>query len=253
LNTAAANPNAAAAPGVGTRGPRLLVSVRNVTEARAAVRGGADWIDLKEPRRGALGAVDADVAEEVVAYAQGRTPVSAAGGELVDWCDGKARDLLNVSGISLIKLGLADCRDIDWESLWLEARRDIVRTGRDLVAVAYADAKLANAPPVDVVVKLAADAKARWLLLDTFDKSAGALGDYFGAAALRELLSTARGAGLAPVVAGSLNAAAIEKLPLELIDVVAVRGAACKAGRTSAICAQRVAELRSLLAAAQCA
>ena len=36
---------------------RLLVSVRDVRDARAAVRGGADIVDAKDPRRGALGPV----------------------------------------------------------------------------------------------------------------------------------------------------------------------------------------------------
>ena len=35
--------------------PRLLVSVHNATEAREALLGGADWIDLKDPQRSAVG------------------------------------------------------------------------------------------------------------------------------------------------------------------------------------------------------
>ena len=34
---------------------RLLVSVRSAEEAEIALAGGADVIDVKEPRRGALG------------------------------------------------------------------------------------------------------------------------------------------------------------------------------------------------------
>ena len=37
------------------RGPQLLVSVRNATEAAAAVLGGADILDVKEPANGPLG------------------------------------------------------------------------------------------------------------------------------------------------------------------------------------------------------
>ena len=38
---------------------RLLVSVRSADEVAAAMAGGADIIDAKEPARGSLGAVDA--------------------------------------------------------------------------------------------------------------------------------------------------------------------------------------------------
>ena len=37
---------------------RLLVSVRSVEEAEAALAGGADLIDVKEPTRGSLGRAD---------------------------------------------------------------------------------------------------------------------------------------------------------------------------------------------------
>ena len=36
---------------------KLLISVRSVDEALQAAEGGADFIDLKEPRLGALGAL----------------------------------------------------------------------------------------------------------------------------------------------------------------------------------------------------
>jgi uncharacterized protein (UPF0264 family) len=55
--------------------PRLLVSVRDAAEAVEALAGGADWIDLKEPQRGPLGAVDAVTARDVVHVVAGRVPV----------------------------------------------------------------------------------------------------------------------------------------------------------------------------------
>ena len=45
---------------------RLLVSVRSEEEARAALAGGAEIIDAKEPSRGALGAVEIGVLREIV-------------------------------------------------------------------------------------------------------------------------------------------------------------------------------------------
>ncbi|MES1213307.1 MAG: (5-formylfuran-3-yl)methyl phosphate synthase, partial [Singulisphaera sp.] len=45
----------------------LLVSVRDANEARDALLGGADLIDLKEPTRGSLGRVDSAMIGEVVA------------------------------------------------------------------------------------------------------------------------------------------------------------------------------------------
>ena len=60
--------------------PRLLVSVRDADEAEEALAGGADWIDLKEPLDGPLGAVSTARAREVVQCVTGRAPTSAAAG-----------------------------------------------------------------------------------------------------------------------------------------------------------------------------
>ena len=61
----------------------LLASVMTVEEAEAALAGGADIIDLKDPRRGALGALPAPVIRDCVAAIAGRQPVSATVGPLV--------------------------------------------------------------------------------------------------------------------------------------------------------------------------
>ena len=44
---------------------KLLVSVRNVEEALLAADGGADFIDLKEPGRGALGGLPIATIREI--------------------------------------------------------------------------------------------------------------------------------------------------------------------------------------------
>ena len=63
---------------------RLLASVRSADEVEAAVSGGADIIDAKEPGRGSLGAVS----PEVFAQIQARVPLdlelSAALGDVAN-------------------------------------------------------------------------------------------------------------------------------------------------------------------------
>ena len=50
---------------------KLLVSVRCAEEATAALAGGADIIDVKEPRRGSLGRADDRVIREVMEVVAG--------------------------------------------------------------------------------------------------------------------------------------------------------------------------------------
>ena len=63
---------------------RLLVSVVSAAEARQALAGGADIIDVKDPGEGALGAPSPRVLSEVVQVVGGAVPVSVALGDLPD-------------------------------------------------------------------------------------------------------------------------------------------------------------------------
>jgi uncharacterized protein (UPF0264 family) len=227
--------------------PRLLVSVRDAAEAVEALAGGADWIDLKEPRRGPLGAVDAVTARDVVDVVAGRVPVSAAAGELCDW-PGAAAELLDVDGFSLLKLGLAGCADRNaWPDAWRRAHERIAAAGKQLTAVIYADSIAASAPPAHSILGAAAQLSCPWVLWDTFDKAGAPLAQHISDMQLATLLFAARRHGMKSVVAGRLSPASISLLPGELIDMIGVRGAACRGSRDSTVCRECVAELRDAL------
>src|SRR3989442_2879828 len=60
---------------------QLLVSVADASEGRAALLGGADVIDAKDPREGALGAVRPEGLGELRAAVGARRPLSPALGD----------------------------------------------------------------------------------------------------------------------------------------------------------------------------
>jgi (5-formylfuran-3-yl)methyl phosphate synthase len=60
---------------------RMLASVANAAEAGVVLQLGADVIDLKDARRGALGAVPLDVARQAIAVVARRSETSAALGD----------------------------------------------------------------------------------------------------------------------------------------------------------------------------
>ncbi|HYO26382.1 MAG TPA: (5-formylfuran-3-yl)methyl phosphate synthase [Lacipirellulaceae bacterium] len=222
------------------------MSVRDPAEAGAALEGGADWIDLKEPRGGALGAVPVAQARALAAQVAGAAPLSAAAGELNNW-NAPSHPLLAVEGIGHIKLGLAGCREQHWQARWLAAQRDLAAAGRALVAVIYADAAAADAPPPREVLKLAVEAGAPWLLWDTFDKSGPPLTEQIEGPELARQLTLARDHGLHTVVAGRLETHHLARLPHGAISMIAVRGAVCRGGRGGEVVASRVAALREAL------
>ncbi len=63
---------------------RLLVRVVSADEARGALAGGADIVDVKDPGEGSLGAPAPGVLSDVIRAVGTRAPVSVALGDLPD-------------------------------------------------------------------------------------------------------------------------------------------------------------------------
>lgn len=224
--------------------PRLLVSVRSAEEAREALAGGADIIDIKEPAGGSLGAAAPGVRAEVVRAVAGAAPVSAALGELRDMGDDWA--LEHQHGISLYKLGLSDRGNTGWSELLDRARARIQEESEgeaDLVAVAYADWKKSACPEPSSLLEYAIDRRFSYFLVDTFDKKKGGLCAFFQWSEIAALSGRARQGGLRFVAAGSLRAGQISAAASAGVDVIAVRGAATIGARTAAVDRSAVREL----------
>lgn len=241
---------------------KLLVSVRDVSEAEAALSGGADIIDVKEPLQGSLGLASPEVLREVIDLVDSRLPVTAALGELADLPD----DIEVPNELFAAKVGLAQTvcwnkkkhadstREPTQESNWLSKWRALwsrLPHGTAGVAVAYADYLTSEAPNPHEVVRVGATLGCTFCLVDTYSKQeplTELLKRPEYVAALDLCVTTAKSLGLQLVVAGSLSAhdlpAIIHRWSPEFI---AVRGAVCEGERTSRICERRVAELKQCL------
>src|SRR5437868_3326316 len=87
---------------------RLLVSVSNAAEAAAAVAGGADVIDAKDPLAGALGAVAVTTLCDIHAAVAGARPVTAAIGDAADEAaTERTAYTFAAAGATLVKVGFA--------------------------------------------------------------------------------------------------------------------------------------------------
>ncbi|MCC7193181.1 MAG: hypothetical protein IT444_10415 [Phycisphaeraceae bacterium] len=210
--------------GLEPRSVKLLVSVRNAAEADIAVNCGADIIDAKEPCRGSLGPVDAQILTEIIQKVAGRKPISAAGGELLDH-----PPITLPTGFEYIKIGLANAQQRNsWPDM-LEKRFQTYGLARP-VAAAYADYQRAGSPPVTEVFDWAQHHRAAGFLIDTAVKDGAGLFDWLTSRELSTLITAARKADILVALAGSLAGESLEKaLQLEP-DIVAVRGAACPDG-----------------------
>jgi uncharacterized protein (UPF0264 family) len=224
---------------------RLLVSVRSSFEARAALAGGADLIDVKEPSRGALGAADAEAWRAVIAAVAGRAPISVALGELCCGAVAVNNDL--AARVRYAKLGLAgSARMSDWSTRWAAALTRLP-AGVSPVAVAYADHSAASAPSPEEVLRHGLRLGCSALLVDTFHKNGGGLLEYLSGDELARLVDRARAAAMTVVLAGSLSAQSLPKAVSLAPDYIAVRGAVCRGRRCGAVDERLVRQLAVLI------
>ncbi len=233
------------ASGTAPKRTQLLVSVQSVSEAQLALDCGVDWIDLKNPSAGALGAPTPDTARKVAAVLGNTTQRSVALGE---WQDLNLAQAIELSSLyPFAKLGLAGCaRQADLEESFTELAHSLPAK---LVPVLYADHEQCAAPGMMSVLEIARRAAAPFLLIDTFYKDGRRLGDWLTHAQLQQFVSLAAGVGIQIVLAGSLSRADVTGL-LALAPApaaIAVRGAVCSGPRTADLCADRLRDWVQLI------
>lgn len=235
-------------------GLRLLISVRTVEEAWQAAEGGADFIDLKEPRAGALGGLPEATLREIVQSlhgggsslpgGHGTRPISATIGDLplIDLPAVMARvHAVAACGVDIVKVGIPRTADAAPALAALDA---LAACGHAIVPVFIADQGLDAA----VVAHAAAlGPRLAGVMVDTQDKLAGSLFDAMPMADLRHFVQTLRAAGQGVGLAGALR---LQHLPAVLSltpDFAGFRSAVCAGDRGGALEPARVKALRQAL------
>jgi hypothetical protein len=239
--------------------PKLLVSVRSVAEAAAALAGGASVIDIKEPRQGSLGMANVKTISGITEHVRGAKsdysdlPVSAALGETTDWLDDVAVPSLACQ-LDYVKLGTAGLAPLDdWPKIWQSVRlRFEVASSSPLrwIAVSYVDWLTCDGPPPADIIAAAAASEADGVLFDTFDKQSGRLFDHVTQAELQALCHACRDHHLLAAVAGRLTSESLPQIVRTTADIVAVRSAVCDASdRCSAVQEESVSRFLEMLEA----
>ena len=219
----------------------MLASVRCPAEAEAVCAGGVDIVDLKDPDKGALGALDIEVAADIVRSVGRRKPVSAAAGPAHGAPQEIAENVAAIAatGVDYVKVGIAP------QGAAADCMRELGRQANNtkLVGVLFADC----APDLEMLARIA-DNGFRGAMLDTAKKGAGRLLDHMDIAALDRFVEQCRKHGLMSGLAGSLEAPDVPRLlPLQP-DYLGFRGSLCRGRmREAAIDAAAVRIIRELI------
>ena len=218
----------------------FLASVRSEAEAEIALGARADIIDVKDPDRGALGALDPDTTRAILAAVAGHAPVSATIGDLPMQPSAIRNAVLERAalGVDYVKIGLFPGGD---PGGCLDGLRPVARSIR-LVVVLFADRPLA----FDAVAA-AAQMGAAGIMLDTASKGAGSLLGHLDLRAITRFVTDARAQGLIVGLAGSLTGAEVPELLQLRPDLLGFRGALCHGSRNAALDPLACAVIRALI------
>lgn len=235
---------------------RLLVSVAGVREVEAAVLGGADIIDVKNPAEGALGANFPRVISEIRSRTPSHIPVSATIGDMPDLPGTAALAALGaaVCGVQYVKVGLKGAGDAGQATRLLREVRlavEQVEAPPQVIATAYADAHLIPALLPQDLPRAAHEAGVHGCLIDTLGKTSHGLLGLMDSDSLFDFVQDCKGRGLLCGLAGSLD---LDTLPLACAagpDLVGVRTAALEGDRVNGlVVTEKVEGLKSLVQAA---
>ena len=217
--------------------PLFLASIRNRQEARLAAALGADILDLKEPRHGALGAVARDEQRAILAALGSERPtVSTTVGDLPLEAAPLAAAIraTAATGVDIVKFGVFACGADAASGL-----RALGRALRDdalaLVAVLPADRFSGIGEILELARRAIGECNVAGVMLDTAAKSHGSLPELLAQAELARFVEAAHAAGRFAGLAGSLRAEHIEPLAATGADLLGFRGALCAGDRNAAL------------------
>ena len=224
---------------------KLLTSVRSLAEAKLALGAGADWLDLKEPKAGALGAVPIETVSQVVEWSnahQVQVPVSATIGDCWDTPELIPTRVAAMaeSGVDFVKIGIYADRFTAETAM---AIKSSVGFSARLIVLCFAEA-----PPTEAHIHAILELGASGLMLDTAEKKSGRLNDKMSMADIEKFVATVKKQQGLCGLAGSLGIEDIDALVNCGADYLGFRGALCdQRMRDGELSAKQVARLKNRL------
>jgi uncharacterized protein (UPF0264 family) len=211
---------------------KLLISPINEAEAKEAIAGGADIIDVKNPLEGALGANYPWVIKNIKQSTPRPLEVSCAIGDAPNLPGTVSLASFGAAalGVDYIKVGLYGVKTVE-EAIFL--LKQVARAAKGcnpnvkVVAAGYADAENIGTIDPAVIPEIAQQTGADIAMLDTATKDGSNLFTYQTKTQLKTFVDRAHMFGLQAALAGSLRKQDISTVYGLGADIAGLRGAAC--------------------------
>jgi uncharacterized protein (UPF0264 family) len=235
---------------------RLLVSPKDVEEAKAVIRGNADIVDVKNPKEGSLGAnfpwVIRSIKELVEKEKGNGLEISAAIGDF-DYKPGTAALAAlgaAAAGAEYIKVGLYRIKTraeaVDLLSGVVRAVEDFVPT-RKVVSAFYSDYKRIGSISPFEIAAIGKEVDIDVAMVDTGIKDGKSTLEFLSEAELKAFFSESKALGLETALAGSLKFDDIPAIKEIAPDIVGIRGMVCGGNREDRVKEELVSALKRMV------
>ncbi|MEM3670222.1 MAG: (5-formylfuran-3-yl)methyl phosphate synthase [Thermoprotei archaeon] len=225
----------------------LMVSVQNLEEAKQAVLGGADIVDVKNLQEAMVGSNFPPVIKQVREAFPANIHVSVTLGVVPNQVGTVALAVYGAGALNAtsVKVGFVNT---DYETaldILKESKRALEGTRTKLIAATFADSKLYNGLEPEAVLPLARESKSDGILIDTLTKDGRNLFDFMSEDKLKSIVLSSKEEGLSTALSGALRISNFDTLTRINPDIVGVRGAVCTdndryAGRVTASAVRKV-------------
>jgi uncharacterized protein (UPF0264 family) len=211
---------------------KLLVSPIDQQEAKEAIAGGANIVDVKNPNEGPLGANFPWVIKSIRAITPSNVEVSCTLGDLPNLPGSVALAALGAAslGVNYVKASLYGVRTVK-DGVYM--MKNVVRAVKEfdplvkVVAAGFADAKRVYSLNPRLIPKVAFESNCDVAMLDTAVKDGKSLFDNLSSDQLKDFVYQTHMYGLEVALAGSIKKTELKKLNFLGVDIVGVRSAAC--------------------------
>ena len=227
---------------------RLLITVCKPVEVEAAIEGGADIIDVKDPRYGSLGPPDYATLCEVVKAVGNRREVSMALGDIKEPTPllSHAAYVASSMEVLYLKIGL-ETADLQKIKEIYECVLSGITGDEKVILVGYADyTRIGSINPL-LLPRTAYKLGAYGVMIDTRIKDGRNTFQYLTKKHLTRFVNESHELGLLAAIAGGLS---VEHVPLAVelgFDVIGFRGAVCGGDRLGLVDKAKVLQLRHAL------
>jgi len=235
---------------------KLLVSPKDIEEAKAVIRGNADIVDVKNPKEGSLGAnfpwIIKSIKELVENEKGDGMKISAAIGDF-DYKPGTASLAAlgaAFAGAEYIKVGLLKIKTkeeaVDLLNGVVKAVKDFAPT-KKIVSAFYSDYKRINSISPFEISAIGEAVDIDVAMVDTGIKDGKTTLEFLSEEELKTFVSESKALGLETALAGSLKFEDIPAIKRIKPDIIGVRGMVCGGNREDGVKEELVRDLKGMV------